>query len=334
MPNNQDSENRDQIDYGSRARIQLEQAVLDGHPDSAAKTRAWLSNPDTPAEMRALAASLMASLPQPEVERTLIETVVRKSSDLVLIHVCRALAFIGTEECLKPIERLAKTSEGPLLESAQFAHILVSHRLLKPSSFFKPANVQERLLIDGPGGAFISHSLTPEQLGEAYKGLVQYPSIGSSHPEAGIKIACRSQQWIVMFQDNVMRKGISETLSRTPAVLGGVLLWSAEHRTWSLSRVVLGGPIGRDQFYVASFRKNGVLDLFGSGSSEESLIQLRAVDRPGALPMLVSVYWNGKFVSVTGVSGFQRTKKNLVRKIAPPGLRSPDFASPNESKSI
>src|SRR6266404_1766232 len=324
---NQNSEKQAQPDAERRARIQLEHAVQGGGPGAIAKVRACVSSSDAPNEMRALAAALMTSLPDPEVELTLIETIGRESSDLVLIHVCRALAFIGTEACLKRVERLATSSKGRLLESAQFAHILVSHRIHRTSPFFKPADLQNPVLIDGPGGAFMSHSLTPEQLGEAYIGLAQYPSMGPSHAEAAIKITCRFQQWIIMFDDALIRKGISETLSQTPTVLGGILLWSEEHKTWSLSRVVLGGPIGRGRFYVATFRKNGVLDLFGSGSSEEHLVQLRAVQRPGALPLMVLAYWTGKFVSVSGISGFQRTKKNQVRRINPPVMRSaPDLA--------
>jgi hypothetical protein len=317
------------VDFSRRARMQLEREVHEGKVGVAARLMALVTTSKAPPAIRALAASLAPSLPSVEVESMLIAALETSLPDLVAIHVCRALAFIGTAKSLESVEGLVKASNLRLQESARFAHIFVSHRLGKLSPYFDPTKVEARVSMNGPTSPFISRSLSAEHFGEACQTFAPCQFIGGIHPTAGIGISCGSERWAIIFQDSVVRSGISETLGRTAAVIGTVLQWADEHNRWSVARVVLGGPIGRNEFYIAAFRRDGVLDLVGLGSLNEPLIQLQAVTRPGALPLFLAVHWNGSTVSISGMSGLSRAPRNVVSAVVPPVSSSSDPRPPH-----
>jgi hypothetical protein len=307
-PNGIRDEGSSQRDTRLERLADLERELRKRPEETAVKIREIAARHDEDATMRAAIVRLVPLLPADEAEQTALSVLADDPSEVVRANACTALVQCGSERALGPLADLAVQGPERLRAQAQFAHIVISHRLKRPSPFFKLPRREEGVTpADRSSGGFRSSPLTEALRIKVIKQLdAGHFKLGDYSAE-GLEFQCGKTEWAVLLQDPLVPAGLTETLRRSPSVLGVVARLSDEHKQWSVARIVLAGPMGRDRCYVAVYRTDGVLDLYGTGSLAEGAIEMVAARRPGAAAIFTQVKFAGA-LSLNGVAAQRKLR--------------------------
>ncbi|MDF2192162.1 hypothetical protein [Paraflavitalea sp. CAU 1676] len=229
-----------------------------------------------------------------ELEERLLYLLLAGTDHIVRKQIVSVLMQTGSKRVLAALE---KTKQDPLLE---FVHTVISHRLgLTPKYFKAPTSVQKQLPLQR-SRSFKSGLLAPETsskiIGEVNAGTF---NLGSFDP-GGVQIECINNDTVVMFHKETVGAGFSYRMGK-PSVIGAIVRRSEEHDRWTYSRMILAGPLEKEQCYVAVYRRNGVCDLFGTGLLQQRTIELHTVRQAGNANMIVRVYWHGGSAVIAGI---------------------------------
>jgi hypothetical protein len=303
----------------------LEQAVAARRPEAFEMVCDFLAAAELEPTVRALAVAYLGAFASEASERLLISIVAEAESEVVRGKACRALSAVGSERALEPLGRLAAKGPENLRTLAGFAHVLVSHRLRQPSEFMRHPAQDELVLPKGAASAFQSHPSTDARRRELMADLEKSRFKLGDYAPATVEVLCGRTSWAVAMLGPGAAEGLSGSLKERPSVLGVVARRSEEHKSWSVARVILGGPLKGEEFYVSSYRRDGVLDLAGTGNLANRMIDLSAVRRPGAVPVSARVYWYATSLVIVGIAEQQRLPAHVPapRKLEEAMMRGP-----------
>lgn len=288
------------------ALLSLEEAVASRRPEAFAMARTLLGADDQDPFLRAAAVSCLGAVAGEPAERLLLSILAKDRNDAVRAKACSALSQAGSERSLDPLGAAAAKGPEGLRTIAGFAHAVISHRLRRPSRFLKHPEPKELMIPTGPAAAFQSRALAEERRREVLADLEASRLKLGKYASTPVEVPCARGAWAIALHDEIEADGLSGTLRRGPAVLGVVARRSEEHRRWSPARVILGGPLKGDEFYVSIHRGDGVLDLAGRGSLSDRTFELISARRPGAVALSARGYWHGGALVISGISALER----------------------------
>lgn len=295
-----------QIELSKGALTSLDQAVAARRPEAFAMLRDMLGSPNQDPFMRAAAVSYLGAIAGEASERLLISILAEDKSVVVSAKACSALFQVGSERSLDALATTALKGSESLRTIAGFAHVVISHRLHQPSQFLKHPERKELAMPTGLANPFQSRALADVRRRELLADLETSRLKLGNYASTPIEISCARTTWAIAVHDVLAAEGLSGTLRQRPSVLGVVARRSEEHRRWSVARLILGGPLKGDEYYVSIHRRDGVLDLAGTGNLSERTLDLISARRPGAVPLSARVYWYGGALVIAGISALER----------------------------
>lgn len=284
----------------------VDRAIRDQHPAAIALLRNLLTKDGVSPFIRAALASYTRTCPDQEAEHLLLSIVAEDENLVVRSRACDVLMQVGSERALRPLEDLAASGPEDVRFIAGFAHVVIAHRLSTASRFLKLPDDADRLSLTGRASSFESRPLAPTLHREVVADLDMDRFKLGRYSTIGVEVRCSRAAWAVVLHDEAVARGLSDALRSSPSVLGVVARRSEEHRRWSVARIVLGGPLGDGRFYLGVFRRDGRLDLFGTGRLEDRMLELGAANRPGAVAVAARCYWHASTPIVTGIAGLER----------------------------
>jgi hypothetical protein len=288
---------------GKREVDLLKRELDAGNPAATKVLRELILLKHLPDWIRAALVTRMIAAPTEDREELLLALLSEGEPDIVRGRACQVLSQVGSRDALPTLAALATTAGVEWLgRVAVFAHALICHREHIQSELFALPSLDEGILPRGPAVVFSSQAAPPEMRAQVAEDIrhdfYQLGAFGAG----GLQITCAAGCRVFLPLEASTADGYSAVLRRFPVVIGVVALWSEEHQRWSLARIVVGGPLDGGEFYVAIFRRDGVLDLWGTGIVDERLTDLRAARRPGGNSVVARAYWYGSNLVVAGIA--------------------------------
>jgi hypothetical protein len=257
--------------------------------------------------------SYLKAFPGEETENILLSALKKSDSPVIAEQACKILLWVGSSTTLRVIDKIKKPD--PYL---QFVHIVLSHKQGIASKFFREPDEKKILVPSGLTTSFGSKALTSEVHKRITRDLEKIFQTGN-YASGGSEIICPHDHLAILPYEFVMASGISDTLRTRPSILGIIARENEEHKTWSQSRLILGGSSKKDRFYVAIYRMDGVMDMFGTGNVNERSLDLHSIIHPGKIAMTAKFYWHANTFTISGISNVTRLKalvpgKRLVKE--------------------
>jgi hypothetical protein len=292
----------------------VDQAVREQHPAAFALLQNLLTKDGVSPFIRAALASYTRAFPNQETEHLLFSILAADESFVVRSRVCDVLMQIGSEEAFRPLENLASSGPEDVRFMAGSAHLVIAHRLGTASQFLKLPAEEDKLPLTGRASSFESRPLSARLLREVVTDLDRDRFKLGRYSRVGEGFRCSRGAWALILHDHVVARGLSDILRVSASVLGVVARRSEEHRRWSVARIVLGGPLGDDKFYISVIRRDGRSDLYGMGRLEDRMLELSAASRPGGVAITARCYWYGSIPVVAGIMSFERLPARVPRQ--------------------
>jgi hypothetical protein len=283
----------------------LDEAAREQHPEAFAVLEKFVSDEDTDPFVRAALVSLLRAFPGKETEQLLLSIVADDEPLVVRAKAFAALMQVGSVAALDPLERLASSGPEDTRGIAGFTHTIIAHRLGQRAPLLRLPDRDEMLQLKERAAGFQSRPLAPMLLRTIVADLERDRFKVSSYSTVGVEVRCGRSPWALILAEHAAAGGLSDAV-RNPSILGVLARRSEEHRRWSVSRIILTGPVSDNEFYAGIFRRDGRLDLFGVGNSAERTIELAAAKRPGAVAVSARCYWYGNAPVIAGITGLDR----------------------------
>lgn len=285
----------------------LEQGLRKHRPEPVLEVRGILARQELDATERAEFVRLVRWFPGAEAEDSALDILAGDPSEVVQRSACAVLLQCGGDRSLLPLaKRAAEGTEG-MRAAAGFAHVVISHRLHRPSPFLRLPRPEEGLPVVGPTSKLRAHPLTEARRAEVVEHLEAGLFTLGTYEREGLEFQCGKTRWTFLLLAPATAATLRQSLGRSPSVLGIAARLSEEHRRWTVARIVLSGPAKPDRCYLAVFRRDGTLDLHGSGALEGGVVQLLAAARPGAVPVSVQATL-ATGLSLEGTAGLRRVR--------------------------
>jgi hypothetical protein len=180
------------------------------------------------------------------------------------------------------------------------------------SKFIKPYLDKPQLPIKGDAESFQSTQLSNMTQRELIQALNNDAFKLGVYSNTGLGIRCSGGHSALVFHEQVISNGIKNSLRERPTILGAIARKNQEYKTWSFSRIVLGGPLDKSSFYICVFRRDGQLMFYGVGKHDENMVELSSVDQPGCFAVRANVYWHENKVVIAGISTLKKTQARVA----------------------
>jgi|SRR6266850_20217 len=283
----------------------LDEAAREQHPEAFAVLEKFASNANMDPFVRAALVSLLRALPGKETEQLLLSIAEDAEPLVVRAKAFDALMQVGSVAALDPLERLASSGPEDTREIAGFTHTIIAHRLGERAPLLRFPDRDAMLPLEARAAGFQSRPLAPMLLRAIVTDLDRDRFKVSSYSTVGAEVRCGRAPWALILAEHAAARGLSDAV-RSPSILGVLARRSEEHRRWSVSRIILTGPVSDNEFYAGIFRRDGRLDLFGVGDSPQRTIELGAAKRPGGVAVSARCYWYGNAPVIGGITGLDR----------------------------
>ena len=288
-------------------------AVTSRHPKAAQLMARVLDAPNGEPYLRAGAVRLLAASPTQDAERRVIRLLDKDVPPVVRESAAAALALIGDETALLSLEHLAELDQSDNGRMLRFAHVLISHRRHIASKFLALPLAEERLRFEDRAQSFQGRAVGLEVMTQIRDDLRGSSERLMTPAREGLEFVCGKARSVLVLNLDVIANGPAAELQR-PSILGIVARYSPDHERWYIARTLLTGPVEGNTFYVAVYRRDGVLDLYGTGSLDRREFEVVSAPRLGGTAIRAQGYWHGTSVVMSGVSG---TRKLPRRKAEP-----------------
>lgn len=280
-----------------------------------------LRDSNLPNAFRAAQANRLGRLGFSAAEPILIETLSQTKDTLIRIKAVGALARIGTKLALDTLKTVAE--DTILARVAEFAHMVVSHRLgLRPLRLPLEGS-PPRVSLTGPAFSIVSRPMpltSAVQIANSLGGDLygMDPRIGSA-----IELTCPRGRLLLMMDGRSATASFARLISDRYLILGILLTHFAEDDTWATSRLILAGPSDSQTAYIAVFRQDGVLVHAGIANVIDDTVtaEIGSVEAKGNFALSVRAYAHGPTLSVSGFSASGKIAGSRPRAIAGPPLR-------------
>jgi hypothetical protein len=240
-----------------------------------------------PARIQEATAIALGRVSTDEAEECLLRNLDRRELP-VQIEIIRSLGRIGSPRVLPEIGRLGLSDADPRMEAARFAGALIAHRFGLPGHVLPFPS--EEMFLEPSGETSHSIRIAPtsvEHRQQIFEGLKRHPYGIDYDPDSFVSLQCGPQTNVACLnQDYMTAEGVRRLLDRK-ALLGVVVLQSPETGMYSVSHLVLTSPEDGN-VKILVLRSSGQLVLAGvaqAAAHDRLGFQLRAVQRPGAIPI-------------------------------------------------
>jgi HEAT repeats len=282
--------------------VRAQMAVTEKNPQALRLILHLVDARDLDSSLRAAALRLLAAFPAPDVQDRLLRLISEEIDSGIRIGAASLLGQIGGDRILGSLEKIAERDRTDAERVIKFAHVLISHRHHVSTRFLSLPRQEEALRIDNEGQSFQGGELEHSTVMTILNDLAQTkPSLVAPSQQIQEFICAKTRSAFVLSKE-VVANGLSAEL-RHPSVAGIVVRFSADHERWYTARVVLAGPADNDRVYIAIFRRDGVLDLYGTGSLKTREFEIFSAPRAGGTAIRGQGYWHGGRLAISGISG-------------------------------
>jgi len=274
-----------------------------------------LTDPQAPSRVRMRAATALARCDR-EVAREILVSAVAIDDPVVLTGVMRALGMVGDLGALEAIDRVMPALSGRARDHAEFARILIAHRLGQavpsPSraSAEKPLepapDCGRRVHIRPAGPSAIERCLTSMGL---------WPYGIEVDEQAVFQFSCDRSSGAILLNRAFTGRDALDILRARPALLGLEARRDRASGDYSVSTVLLTTPIG-DAIDIVVHLTNGTRVFTGRAElrGERAHWSLRAIRRVGAFPFRASGTFADGLLNIEIAESGTRVEEHLRPK--------------------
>lgn len=277
---------RGKLEGASRADA-LEQLAASDFPNKHRDLEAVLEDESAPSRLRYLAA-LGLTRADPRAAHHILVRATRFQDQRVLAGVLRALGQIGGQEALDAINRVGPNVNGPARTQAEFAAILIAHRLGLEGYAPRPTPPADVLELAPEAGSRLR--IRRALSGEAERSLM---SLGSrpyglelaEHPM--YEFRCDRCCGMVLLNRDYASGDALSVLRRRSAIFAIGALRNDVLGTYSAAAIFLTAPIGGERVSISVHLTNGDRVFGGEATVRDGVAswRLHAVRRLGAFPI-------------------------------------------------
>jgi hypothetical protein len=294
----------------------IEQLVASGYPNAHDELRALLEDESAPTRIRHLAAVSLPRTDRIAAERILVQAL-RPTDTVILTGVLRALGQIGGREALDAIERVLPDTSGAARKHAEFAVLLITHRL--GIDGHEPPRAAPPELLEQTPGADGRIRVRQALSAEAERTLL---SLGAR--PYGLELAtdpmyefrCDRCSGMILLNRELTGADALATLRKRKAIFAIGALRNRSLGTYSAAALVLTSPdVSGGTIHVAIYLTSGDRIFVGEAPvrNEVATWTLRAVRRLGAFPFRADgQFEKGRLLIRSAASG-----RHVVHQAAP-----------------
>jgi hypothetical protein len=303
----------------------IEQLLASGYPNAHEELRALLEDESAPTRIRHLAAVSLPRTDRIAAERILVRAL-RPTDTVILAGVLRALGQIGGREALDAIERVLPDTRGAARKHAEFAVLLITHRLGIDGHEPPRAAAPPELLEQTPGanGRIRVRNALSAEAERALLSLGARPYGIELVTEPMYEFRCDRCSGMVLLNRELTGSDALATLRKRKAIFAIGALRNRSLGTYSTAALVLTSPdASGDAIHIAIYLTSGDLIFVGEAPvrNEVASWTLRAVRRLGAFPFRADgQFEKGQLLIRSAASG-----RHVVHQAAPEPI---DLARP------
>jgi hypothetical protein len=263
--------------------------------------------------LRHQAARFLGEIEAPEAERAL-ERGAEIRDELVVRGVIEGLSAVGGDHARQRLEELGRR-HGAVGEAARGAALLLSHR--QGATDAEPFSAVKEKRAPVPRGSAVPIEVAPADPKEVDDAVTALTSVTRSLPltrQGALSFQCEGNPFYLLFTEPVLEGGV-DTFTSHPTQAGIVCRrQSLEGSAWELWYHVLTHPQTDNRVDILVTTPKNLDELVGTarvkGSRAE--FELWALERPGALPIEVSGFYDGATVTITSARSALRRLPSLL----------------------
>jgi len=271
----------------SRAMAMLQRSDF---PNKHRDFEAVLENEKESSDIRSLAAISLGKIATTAALAILVKNL-HVSDERVLAGVMKALGRVGDRTTLDAILTAKTYATGLALREAEFATILIAHRMGLEKSEALAIETGEHLEPE-------AHCARPFRIKQADDADAELCLRSFAHQPFGIEFSetpiyqarCGRNTWMIALNREFSAKDCVITLGRRNAFFGVVALRSEQTRLYSAAFLLLTSPTReRDAVDILVYRPNGKLTFRGTARMAGSRAEfaIRSVAQPGAFAVKI-----------------------------------------------
>ena len=189
---------------------------------------------------------------------------------------------MGTQSSIGALTELANDRQPTVSTQAKFALQLIAHRNNIPG--FAVAPPREQLITPADGMVpFSVKNIKPGLFSKVITHLNK-DSYGIRFSErASFNIECGRNNFVFAVDEAHLNRGITKMALQRPILVGSVAQFTPVDGSYSISRLVLAGPLDHNHYYIGVYRTDGVLVHYGTGQGEgdTSAFEIKSVHARG-----------------------------------------------------
>lgn len=283
-------------------------------PNKHRDFEAVLENEKESPEIRYLAAINLGKIPTPAAMKILIKNS-HVRDEYVLAGVMKALGRIGNKSALDAVLTAKKRAAGLAAKQAEFAAILIAHRVGLEECELPVLETSDHLEIDLHCARPFRTTKADDIDAEVCLRSLADQSFGIEFSEHSMYQArCERKTWIILLNRDFGDKNSVKMLGKKKAFLGVVAIRSEETRLYSVAYLILASPTkDENTVNILIYRTNGNLIFSGTarvvGNCAE--FSILAIPQPGAFAVKIEgTFEEGRLNISTALSSmFVQVKK-------------------------
>jgi len=276
-------------------------------PDKVHDLQLLMENEQESPEIRHLAATGLYKVNTPEAVEILISNS-QIQDERVLTGVMKGLGRIGNESALEAISRVRNSATGLAALQAEFAAVLISHRLGLAGNDLKIPDDSEFLQLPSDAARSVLVTKASEREAEVCLQSLSTQPFGIEYTEDSLyQIQCGQNNWMLVFNREFTHQDAVQTLQSRKAFPGVIATKNEETSSYSTAFLLLTSPAEQPNILnILIHRSTGEQIFSGTALVEGSKAEfsIHSIPRPGAFPVdIEGTFEGGKVELKTALSG-------------------------------